>query len=115
MGESRWGKTQWARSLEESHIYIAGLFAADALAGRAGYIVLDDIDFKYFPHWKSFVGCQRNFYVTDKYRHKIRVDGGWPCIICSNDDNDPRGAISRTELDWFDMNCVTMRLTGPLY
>lgn len=90
------------------------LFNLDDWDEDTDTIILDDIDFKYFPNWKSFMGCQKQFNVTDKYRKKRRVYGKL-CIWLCNHANDPRGALSGTELDWYNTNVETIYLTAPLY
>lgn len=94
---------------------MCNLFSADAIVRGARLIILDDINFKFFPHWKAVCGAQRDWYVTDKYRTKTRVEGGWPAIICCNEDNDPRGTLSGAESRWLAMNAEIVELNSPLF
>jgi len=91
------------------------MFSLDDWDDEAGYIILDDIDIKFFPHWKFFLGAQLEGILTDKYRKKRRVRNGRPCIWLCNEDMDPRRAFSRTECQWVDLNCDVISLRNPLF
>ena len=55
---------------------------------NADYAVFDDIagGFQFFPNYKGWLGAQKTFTVTDKYRAKKRIDWGKPCIMLMNED-----------------------------
>jgi len=95
-------------------MYLCGQFNLDDWDDSAGYIVLDDFDVKFFPQWKSFLGCQRCFVLTDKYRKKRTVQWGKPCIWLCNPEYDPRGELGRHR-EWLELNCVFVRLEVPLF
>ena len=83
-GESRLGKTVWARSLGK-HAYFGGLFSMDESLDDVAYAVFDDFGgLKYLPTFKFWLGHQRQFYVTDKYKGKKLVEWGKPSIWLSN-------------------------------
>jgi len=116
IGESRWGKTQWARSLIEAHIYMCGLFSASELCKHARLVIVDDVDIKYFPYWRGFLGCQRDIIVTDKYKKKHKIRNGLPCIWLCNEDLDPRRALpGAAERRWLNLNCDFVLLNRPLF
>jgi len=96
-------------------MYLCGQFNLDDWDDQASYIVLDDFNIKFFPQWKSFLGAQKRFVLTDKYRKKRTVSWGKPCIWCCNDDNDPTRVVSGAELEWIIANCLIFRLSGPLF
>lgn len=77
-------------------------------------IILDDFNIKFFPHWKAFFGNQKEHIVTDKYRKKKRVDGKLLIWLC-NPDGDPRRVLSESELEWFNVNVVTIYLSDKLF
>ncbi|QDJ95217.1 replication-associated protein [Capybara virus 5_cap1_460] len=116
IGASRLGKTEWARSLGTA-MYFCGQFNLDDWNADASYIILDDFNFKFFPQWKSFLGCQKRFVLTDKYRKKRTVSWGKPCIVLGNDDDEsnPCRALPRTSADWITVNCVFYFLGEKLY
>ena len=65
------GKTLLARCIG-SHSYFGGLFNLDQYEEDADYAVFDDLagGMEYFHSYKQWLGCQKEFTVTDKYRHK---------------------------------------------
>lgn len=104
-GETRTGKTTWARSLGK-HTYFASLFDLRTLDETADYMVLDDLvdGFKTLPEWKFWMGGQYEAIINDKYCKKKRVRWGKPCIFLANDD--PRDQLSESERNWVEGNCV---------
>lgn len=95
-------------------MYMCGKFNIDDWDPTALFIILDDIDAKFFPDWKSFLGCQRSFVLTDKYRGKRTVTWGRPCIWLCNPEYDPRGALPLSR-EWLTVNCVFIELSEPLF
>lgn len=114
IGNSRLGKTEWARSLGKA-MYFCNLFSLDDWDDDAQYIILDDIDIRFFPHWKFFLGAQREGVLTDKYRKKRRVRNGKPTIWLANRDGDPMGTLSGTEREWINLNCERVEIYDPLF
>lgn len=107
------GKTIWARSLGP-HAYFGGLFSLDEPLDDAQYAVFDDISggLEFFPHYKFWLGCQAEFYATDKYKGKRRITWGRPSIWLSNDD--PR--VSKgADADWLEGNCDFIYLDTPIF
>lgn len=107
---SRFGKTEWARSLGH-HMYFNGMvnFKHDWDDG-ADYIVFDDIDWEFLPNKKPFLGGQRQFTITDKYAGKRTVEWGKVCIYLCN--NIPSfGNLN----DWIMANCEIITLEHPLF
>jgi hypothetical protein len=102
-GPTRTGKTTWARSLGK-HLYFGGLFNIDDYREDCEYAVFDDMQggLEFLHSYKFWLGCQKEFNVTDKYRHKKRVKWGKPCIYLSN--QDPR-ADRGVDVEWLEGNC----------
>ena len=50
---SRFGKTEWARSLG-CHMYFNNMINLDDWNPKADYIIFDDIDWKFMPNKKAF-------------------------------------------------------------
>nr|QXN75631.1 MAG: replication associated protein [Genomoviridae sp.] len=114
-GETRLGKTVWARSLGP-HIYCCLQWNVDDLkAGLedAKYAVLDDIqgNFQFFPSYKGWLGGQKTFTVTDKYRGKTTIEWGRPTIWIMNDDPEEVGHV---DLNWLRGNADIIHLTESL-
>jgi len=98
------GKTIWARSLGK-HAYHGNMFCIDEPT-NVDYAIFDDLGgIQFFPSYKSWLGHQRMFYATDKYRAKRLIDWGKPAIYIAN--NDPRDEHA-ADRDWLDANCLTI-------
>jgi len=112
-GETRLGKTLWARSLG-SHAYFGGLFCLDEPIDGVDYAVFDDMQggLEFFHGYKFWLGCQSQFYATDKYKGKKLVDWGKPSIWLSNEDpRHDKGA----DVAWLNGNCIFIRLLAPIF
>lgn len=95
-------------------MYMNGQFNVDKWDNKADYLVLDDIDWKFLPNRKQFLGGQYEFELSDKYRSKRTVKWGKPTIYCMNDDN-----IAEMRKDpmwpWIEGNCITVFIDHRLY
>lgn len=102
-GESRTGKTLWARSLG-NHAYFGGLFCLDESVEDVDYAVFDDMQggLSFFHAYKFWLGCQSEFYATDKYKGKKLIKWGRPAIYISN--QNPL-ADNGVDVDWLMANC----------
>lgn len=109
IGESRTGKTSWARSLG-THIYWAGLTDAKQFNADADYVIFDDFDWKYMPNKKQWLGCQKEFTISDKYVKKLTVTWGKPCIYLCNLDQDFRMHCTPSENDFYRANCLFVNI-----
>lgn len=88
---------------------MCSLWNVDDFSAESSYLVLDDLDVQYFPNWKPFLGCQKQFTVTDKYRHKRTVKKwGKPCIWLCNPGYSPMDSdkLSFSDKEWIQGNCV---------
>lgn len=113
VGESKTGKTAWARSLGK-HCFFSSLFNLSLFDEDAQYAVFDDVDFDFFPGYKGWLGGQQEFTATDKYERKRRVVWGKPCIVCVNTQNDPR-RMKNADREWLRKNCVFVDIERKLY
>nr|QXN75629.1 MAG: replication associated protein [Genomoviridae sp.] len=114
-GESKLGKTIWARSLGK-HIYCCMQFNVDDVKAdlqEAQYAIFDDIqgNFQFFPSYKGWLGAQHQFTVTDKYKGKTTINWGRPSIWLSNDDPEEVGHV---DLNWLRKNCVIVKITESI-
>lgn len=128
-GRSLTGKTTWARSLG-SHIYsqrVLNVKEVDRLLDVAEYHVLDDVDLRYFPAWKDWLGGMSHIGLRLMYRDVRLINWGRPCIWCNN--SDPRDVIRRSlamhdgagdgkfcqeDLDWLEANCQFIEVDEEL-
>lgn len=114
-GESRTGKTLWARSLG-THIYCVGLVSGDeCMKDDVDYAVFDDIrgGIKFFPSFKEWLGCQAWVTVKRLYKEPKLRAWGKPSIWLSN--TDPREDMLQADRDWMDANCVFISIDDPIF
>jgi len=105
------GKTVWARSLG-NHAYFGGLFSMDEDISGASYAIFDDFGgIKFLPSYKFWLGHQKQFYVTDKYKGKKLVHWARPSIWLSN--SDPRDEPG-VDTEWLNANCTFVYLDSPI-
>nr|AIY31205.1 AC1 protein [Tomato yellow leaf curl virus] len=81
-GDSRTGKTMWARSLGP-HNYLCGHLdlSPKVYSNDTWYNVIDDVDPHYLKHFKQFMGAQRDWQTNTKYGKPIQIKGGIPTIF----------------------------------
>lgn len=115
-GETRTGKTLWARSLGR-HIYNVGLVSgAECMkAASVEYAVFDDIrgGIKFFPAFKEWLGAQMTVSVKQLYRDPCLVAWGKPSIWISNDD--PRSSMEASDANWLEQNAVFIDVSRPIF
>lgn len=115
IGDSRMGKTDWARSLG-CHIFFPGMFSAATVleSGPAvKYAVFDDMrgGIQFFPAWKEWLGGQREISVRKLHNDAVTWHWGRPCIWTCN--RDPRLDMQREksgffedDVTWLEANCI---------
>ena len=117
-GESRTGKTLWARSLGR-HIYCVGLVSgAECMKASdisVEYAVFDDIrgGMKFFHSFKEWLGCQAYVSVKVLYREPVLAKWGKPSIWVSN--TDPRLDMLQADIDWMEKNCVFVECNEAIF
>nr|QJB18714.1 MAG: replication-associated protein [Genomoviridae sp.] len=113
IGDTRLGKTLWARSLGK-HAYFGGLFCLDESLEDVDYAVFDDMQggLEFFHSYKFWLGAQKQFYATDKYRGKKLIDWGKPSIYISN--TNPL-ADKNADVDWLMGNCDIVHVDAPIF
>ncbi|XP_059287633.1 uncharacterized protein LOC132040952 [Lycium ferocissimum] len=121
-GDSRTGKTMWARSLGP-HNYLCGHLdlSPKIYSNGAWYNVIDDVDPHYLKHFKEFMGAQRDWQSNTKYGKPIQIKGGIPTIFLCNPgprasyesylDEDNNLALKA----WALKNAIFHFLDSPLY
>lgn len=110
IGETRTGKTSWARSLGE-HIYFNTYWDISKWPTKttAGYVVIDDIPFTSLGRlWKPVIGCQLEFTATDKYIRKRTIYWGKPFIWLLN--SSPFPGMDPDDRDYINSNCVVYHM-----
>jgi len=109
-GDTRLGKTELVRSLGK-HCYFGGMFDLQEYLDNPDveFALFDDIDdVKFVPMYKFWLGAQKEFVCSDKYKHKTRVYWGRPSVWVANKSlleyRDKRGNPS-VDVDWLLENC----------
>nr|UUV61474.1 C1 [Tomato mottle leaf curl virus] len=123
-GDSRTGKTMWARALGP-HNYLSGHldFNSGVYSNEAEYNVIDDITPQYLKmkHWKELIGAQKEWQSNCKYGKPVQIKGGIPSIVLCNPGE---GASYKDFLDkeestslrnWTIHNAKFIFLDTPLY
>nr|BBP49672.1 AC1 protein [Squash leaf curl China virus] len=121
-GDSRTGKTAWARSLGP-HNYLCGHLdlSPRVYNNDAWYNVIDDVDPHYLKHFKEFMGAQRDWQSNTKYGKPVMIKGGIPTIFLCNKgpnssykeylDEDKNAALKQ----WALKNAIFITIEEPLY
>ncbi|QMV80664.1 replication associated protein [Tomato golden net virus] len=123
-GDSRTGKTMWARALGP-HNYLSGHldFNPRVYSNEVEYNVIDDVAPHYLKlkHWKELIGAQRDWQSNCKYGKPVQIKGGIPSIVLCNPGE---GASYKDFLDkeentalknWTLHNAKFIFLDTPLY
>nr|UUV61484.1 C1 [Tomato mottle leaf curl virus] len=123
-GDSRTGKTMWARALGP-HNYLSGHldFNSRVYSNEAEYNVIDDITPHYLKmkHCKELIGAQKDWQSNCKYGKPVQIKGGIPSIVLCNPGE---GASYKDFLDkeentslrnWTLHNAKFIFLDTPLY
>ncbi|QKE61401.1 replication associated protein [Tomato leaf curl Kunene virus] len=121
-GDSRTGKTMWARSLGP-HNYLCGHLdlSPKVYSNDAWFNVIDDVDPHYLKHFKEFMGAQRDWQSNTKYGKPIQIKGGIPTIFLCNPgptssykeylDEEKNAALKA----WTIKNAIFVTIYEPLY
>ncbi|AHX57826.1 replication-associated protein [Jacquemontia yellow mosaic virus] len=123
-GDSRCGKTMWARALGK-HNYLAGHldFNAKCYSDDVDYNVIDDVSPSYLKlkHWKDLIGAQTQWQTNCKYGKPIMIKGGVPSIVLCNPgegssykdflEKEENASLKR----WTLYNAEFVFLDSPLY
>ncbi|QBP05516.1 replication associated protein [Papaya severe leaf curl virus] len=121
-GDSRTGKTMWARSLGP-HNYLCGHLdlSPKVCIYDEWYNVIDDVDPHYLKHFKEFMGAQRDWQSNTKYGKPVQIKGGIPTIfLCNSGPNSSYKEYLDEEKNsalrnWAIKNATFITLEGPLY
>nr|QNQ79158.1 replication-associated protein [Potato yellow mosaic virus] len=123
-GDSRTGKTMWARVLGP-HNYLSGHldFNSRVYSNAVEYNVIDDVAPQYLKlkHWKELLGAQKDWQSNCKYGKPVQIKGGIPSIVlCNPGEGSSYKAFLEKEdnaslRNWTLKNAVFITLTAPLY
>lgn len=112
IGDSRLGKTAWARKHGE-HVYYNGFWNVaklDCLGPDTKYIVWDDLHNWESFNYKQWLGGQWEFDVTGKYRAPRTIRAwGRPSIVCCNE------LPTCLDNSWVKSNCLIVYIRFKLF
>lgn len=109
------GKTEWARCLGP-HAYVATSWDLTAFDQPYQYVVFDDVPWEPFERYaKAFMGAQRDFSVSDKYRKKKRLSGGVPCIYLLNPEDFTPSCQAFVHSAWGRENVDVIEIFNKLF
>ncbi|AAD10465.1 putative replicative protein [Sida golden mosaic Florida virus-USA] len=123
-GDSRTGKTMWARALGP-HNYLSGHldFNSRVFSNEVEYNVIDDVAPQYLKlkHWKELLGAQKDWQSNCKYGKPVQIKGGIPSIVLCNPGEGAsyKDFLAKEEniglRNWTIKNAIFITLTAPLY
>jgi len=91
-------------------MYFNGMFDLGEWDNTCEYTIFDDWqDWTKLYFYKQFLGAQREFTLTDKYRRKRKVRWGKPCIVISNVKPEFEDG------QWIALNCFQCYLIASLF
>nr|QTW20824.1 AC1 [Tomato leaf curl New Delhi virus] len=121
-GDSRTGKTMWARCLgPHNYLCIHNDLSPKVYSNDACHYLKHDVDPHYLKHFKEFMGAQRDWQSNTKYGKPVMIKGGIPTIFLCNKgpnssykeylDEEKNAALKQ----WAIKNAVFITLEEPLY
>ena len=111
IGPSRMGKSLWARSLTEKHMYFNGEIAFENWKEDAELLIIDDIPWKEIP-FKKILLTKMNMEarVTSKYQRNKLICVNMPAIVLMSEAD-----ALIDEVDYWNTNATIVRLYSPLF
>ena len=113
-GDSRLGKTLWARSLGP-HAYFASNWMLEGFNDKASsYAIFDELvgGVKGIPNLKDWLGGRDEFVVGDKYMESRKIKWGKPTIYIAN--TDPRAKVTKGLAQWMNEKCTFVEVKEQL-
>lgn len=115
IGPSKLGKTAWARSIVQPHMYWKGLINIDDWDPNAKLIIFDDFDWQYLPQPKIMLTQAGDGTVTDRYRHKTNICVNMPAILLCNDMPELKNGTPLRQDDYWSENMTFVTIYNKLY
>nr|WDE41089.1 replicase [Chilli leaf curl virus] len=120
-GDSRTGKTMWARLFGPPNFWGDFLPYPKVSSNDPGYNVIDDVVPPSLKPFKEFMGAQRDWQSNPKFGKPVQIKGGIPAIFFCNPgpnssykeflDEEKNSALK----NWALKNATFITLEGPLY
>lgn len=117
ISETRFGKTNWARTITPDHTYVNTEWNPDSIKDDCRLLIFDNIEMaELLPkqRWKAFFGMQHTFNITGKYRGSREVNRGWKGFIYLS-NTDPRLEVDKAKARYITLNSHIITLDKPLF
>ncbi|QDJ95259.1 replication-associated protein [Capybara virus 26_cap1_2125] len=86
IGDSKLGKTHWARSVAHPHVYWKNMVNLDNWNPEAKLLIFDDFDkWEFVPNPKGYLTQAGECVVTDKYKKKRTIVVNMPAMFLANE------------------------------
>lgn len=116
IGASKLGKTHWARSIVQPHIYWKNMVNLDEWNPDAKLLIMDDFDeWKWVPNPKGYLTQAGECTVTDKYKKKRKVIVNMPAIYLTNDAPIHASGMLLSEDPYWKENGTFVRVYDKMY
>lgn len=115
IGPSKLGKTAWARSIVQPHMYWKGLINIDDWNPEAKLIIFDDFDWQFLPQPKILLTQAGDGTITDRYRHKTNIHVSMPAILLCNNMPCLKDGLPLNMDDYWKENMVFVTIYNKLY
>nr|AFB81501.1 replication associated protein [Cotton leaf curl Rajasthan virus] len=120
-GNSRTGKTMWARSLGPHNFLCEHLDLSPKVYSNDAWYNVIDVDPHFLKHFKEFMGAQRDWRANTKYGKPVQIKGGIPTIfLCNPGPNSSYKEFLDEEKNpslknWAVKNAIFITLDRPPY
>lgn len=115
IGDSKLGKTHWARSVVQPHTYWKNMVNLDEWNPEGKLLILDDFDkWEFVPNPKVYLTQAGQGTVTDKYRKKRTIVVNMPAMFLCN-DMPMMGGMPLCDVAYWQANGVFVRIDERLY
>lgn len=115
IGASKLGKTAWARSLQQPHMYWKGMINIDDWNPKAKVIIFDDFDWQFLPQPKILLTQAGDGTITDRYRHKTNICVSMPAILLCNDMPTDKNGFGLSVDPYWSENMLFVTIYNKLF
>lgn len=111
LGETKLGKTHWARTMFPVHTYFKGMVNLKNFNPASTVLIFDDFDWKYLPSPKNWLTQAGDAEFTDKWVRKKTLRISMPAIYICNELPD----WTPPEKRYWEANSIIVEVTKPMY
>lgn len=115
IGPSQLGKTHWARSVVQPHIYWKSLVNLDEWNPEGKLLIFDDFEWEWLPNPKGYLTQAGQCTVTDKYRKKRTIVVNMPAIFLCNEMPKTKGGVALCQDTYWEANGLFVYINEKMY